>query len=105
MEYVEQSMKGWSSGEQPSDGGESFMMNVLEEELYNMPTSEFVHRRGFVARQLTVFHVALHACADLKSKEVLKCSVIIKKVTHVLTHAQLMFLYLNNVLELVQVIT
>ncbi|XP_078168549.1 pentatricopeptide repeat (PPR) superfamily protein [Carex rostrata] len=72
VEYVEQSMKGWSSGEQPSDGGESFMMNVLEEELYNMPTSEFVHRRGFVARQLTVFHVALHACADLKNKETME---------------------------------
>ncbi|KAF3324629.1 pentatricopeptide repeat-containing protein [Carex littledalei] len=72
VEYVEQSLKGWSSGEQPSDGGESFMMNVLEEELYNMPTSEFVHRRGFVARQLTVFHVALHACADLKSKETME---------------------------------
>jgi hypothetical protein len=71
VEYVEQSLKGWSSGEQPGDGGENFMMNVSEEELYNIPTSDFVHRRGFVNPQLTVFHVALHACADLKSVEVL----------------------------------
>lgn len=46
------------------------MMNVSEEELYNIPTAEFVHRRGFINRQLTVYHVALHACAELKSKEV-----------------------------------
>ncbi|KAJ1687768.1 hypothetical protein LUZ63_019158 [Rhynchospora breviuscula] len=72
VEYVEQSLNGWSSVEQPSDGGENFMMNVSEEELYNIPTAEFVHRRGFISRQLTVFHVALHACADLKSKETME---------------------------------
>jgi hypothetical protein len=70
VEYVEQSLKGWSASEQLSDGGENFMMNVSEEELYNILTSDFVHRRGFVNPQLTVFHVALHACADLKSVEV-----------------------------------
>lgn len=46
------------------------MMNVSEEELYNIPTAEFVHRRAFVNRSLTIYHVAVHACAELKSKEV-----------------------------------
>ncbi|XP_072996493.1 pentatricopeptide repeat-containing protein At4g35850, mitochondrial [Typha latifolia] len=68
IELVKQS-KGWSSIEASSDSGENVMMNVSEEEIYNIPTAEFVHRRGFINRQLTVYHVALHACADLKSKE------------------------------------
>ncbi|URE34218.1 PPR repeat [Musa troglodytarum] len=68
IELVKQS-KGWSSIEASTDSGENVMMNVSEEELYNIPTAEFVHRRGFINRQLTVYHVALHACADLKSKE------------------------------------
>lgn len=46
------------------------MMNVSDEELYNIPTAEYVHRRGFINRNLTVYHVAVHACAELKSKEV-----------------------------------
>lgn len=46
------------------------MMNVSEEELYNLPTAEYAHRRAFVFKQLTVYHVAIHACADLQSKEV-----------------------------------
>lgn len=47
------------------------MMNVSEEELYNLPTAEYVNRRGgFVLKQFTVYHVALHACAELGSKEV-----------------------------------
>ncbi|KAL0903142.1 hypothetical protein M5K25_027498 [Dendrobium thyrsiflorum] len=71
IEFVKQS-KGWSSIETSSDGGENVMMNVSEEELYNIPTAEYVHRRGFLNRQLTVYHVALHACADLKSKETME---------------------------------
>ncbi|KAJ8467192.1 hypothetical protein OPV22_029744 [Ensete ventricosum] len=67
IELVKQS-KGWSSIETSTDSGENVMMNVSEEELYNIPTAEFMHRRGFINRQLTVYHVALHACADLKSK-------------------------------------
>lgn len=48
------------------------MMGVSEEELYNLPTAEYVNRRGtFLNRQLTVYHVALHACADLRNVEVL----------------------------------
>jgi hypothetical protein len=48
------------------------MMGISEEEFYNIPTAEYVHRRGlFLNWQLTVYHVALHACADLKNVEVL----------------------------------
>lgn len=47
------------------------MLGISEEELYNLPTAEFVHRRVFIYRQFTVFHVAFHACADLKNVEVL----------------------------------
>ncbi|KAG0471785.1 hypothetical protein HPP92_016331 [Vanilla planifolia] len=71
VELVKQS-KGWSSIETSSDGGEKVMMNLSEEELYNIPTAEYVHRRGFINRQLTVYHVALHACAELKSKETME---------------------------------
>lgn len=46
------------------------MADVCEEELYNIPTAEYVHRRGFLNRRLTVYHVALHACADLRNVEV-----------------------------------
>lgn len=69
IELVEQS-KGWSSVEAPSDIAENVMMGVSEEELYNIPTAEYVHRRaGFVNRQLTVYHVAFHALADLQNIE------------------------------------
>lgn len=71
IEYVKQS-KGWKSVETASDGGENIMMNVTLEELYNLPTAEFVHRRNFVNRQLTVYHAGVHACAELKSKETLE---------------------------------
>lgn len=48
------------------------MMGVSEEEMYNIPTAEYAYRRGgFINRQLTIYHVALHACADLKNVEVL----------------------------------
>ena len=70
IELVEQS-KGWSSIEASKDMAENVMIGVSEEELYNLPTAEYVHRRGgFVNRQLTVYHVALHACADLRNVEV-----------------------------------
>ncbi|KAM0004214.1 putative tetratricopeptide-like helical domain superfamily [Helianthus debilis subsp. tardiflorus] len=66
LELVEQS-KGWSSIEQTRDSAENVMMGITEEELYNIPTANYVHRRGgFVLRFLTVYHVAFHACADLK---------------------------------------
>ncbi|KAK4477354.1 hypothetical protein RD792_016575 [Penstemon davidsonii] len=66
IELVEQS-KGWSSVEQTKDTAENVMMGITEEELYNLPTAEYVHRRaGFIARQLTVYHVAFEACADLR---------------------------------------
>ena len=49
------------------------MMGVSLEELYNIPTAEYVHRRGgFVDRRLTVYHVASHALADLHDVEVYK---------------------------------
>ncbi|XP_051144046.1 pentatricopeptide repeat-containing protein At4g35850, mitochondrial [Andrographis paniculata] len=66
LELVEQS-KGWSSIDQTRDTAENVMMGISEEELYNLPTAEYVHRRGgFIARQLTVYHVAFHAFADLR---------------------------------------
>ncbi|KAK9125788.1 hypothetical protein Scep_014634 [Stephania cephalantha] len=68
VELVEQS-KGWSSVEASSDTAENVMMGVSEEELYGIPTAEFAHRRTFLNRQLTVYHVAFHACADLRSVE------------------------------------
>jgi hypothetical protein len=70
LEFVQQS-KGWQYVERiANDSAENIMMNVSEEELYNLPTAEYAHRRGFVFKQLTIYHVAVHACADLQSKEV-----------------------------------
>ncbi|KAL7219100.1 hypothetical protein ACSBR2_012221 [Camellia fascicularis] len=72
VELVEQS-KGWSSVEGSRDNAENFMMGISEEELYNTPTAEYVHRRsGFLHRELTVYHVAFHACADLRNVEVME---------------------------------
>uniref|UniRef100_A0A0D9WCQ8 PROP1-like PPR domain-containing protein n=1 Tax=Leersia perrieri TaxID=77586 RepID=A0A0D9WCQ8_9ORYZ len=72
IEFVQQS-KGWKNVERVAkDNSENIMMNVTEEELYNLPTAEYVHRRAFVFRQMTIYHVAIHACADLKSKETLE---------------------------------
>ncbi|KAK9128269.1 hypothetical protein Syun_017066 [Stephania yunnanensis] len=71
VELVEQS-KGWSSVEASSDTAENVMMGVSEEELYGIPTAEFAHRRTFLNRQLTVYHVAFHACADLRSVETME---------------------------------
>ncbi|KAM7509199.1 hypothetical protein LguiA_019652 [Lonicera macranthoides] len=69
LELVEQS-KGWSSVEASRDIAENVMMGISEEELYSIPTAEYIHRRGgFLNRQLTVYHVAFHAFADLRNTE------------------------------------
>ncbi|XVF60176.1 hypothetical protein PTKIN_Ptkin08bG0023400 [Pterospermum kingtungense] len=67
IELAEQS-KGWSSLESNENIGDA-MLGISEEELYNLHTAEFVHRRFFLYRQFTVYHVAFHACADLKNVE------------------------------------
>ncbi|XP_027085801.1 pentatricopeptide repeat-containing protein At4g35850, mitochondrial [Coffea arabica] len=65
IELVEQS-KGWASVDRSKTTAENVMMGITDEELYNMPTAEYVRRRGgFVNRLLTVYHVAFHALADL----------------------------------------
>ncbi|KAL3636651.1 hypothetical protein CASFOL_018950 [Castilleja foliolosa] len=65
IELVEQS-KGWSAVDQTKDNAENHMMGISEEELYDLPTAEYINRRGgFVARQFTVYHVAFLACAYL----------------------------------------
>ena len=47
------------------------MMGISEEELYNLPTAEYVYKRGgFLNRQLTVYHAAFVTCADLRNIEV-----------------------------------
>lgn len=71
IELVEQS-KGWSSVDHTTDIAENVMKGITEEELYNLPTSEYVHRRGgFLFRQLTVYHVAFQACASLGDVQVI----------------------------------
>ncbi|XP_059451963.1 pentatricopeptide repeat-containing protein At4g35850, mitochondrial [Corylus avellana] len=72
IEFVERS-KAFLAVDNTSVTAENLMMGISEEELYNLPTAEFVHRRGnFLVRQLTVYHVALHACADLRNVEVME---------------------------------
>ncbi|KAI4339521.1 hypothetical protein MLD38_024460 [Melastoma candidum] len=72
IELVEQS-KGWSSVEASKIAAENVMVGVSEEELYNLPTAEYIYRRGgFISRQLTVYHVAFHACADLRNVEAME---------------------------------
>ncbi|KAL5572825.1 hypothetical protein UlMin_022422 [Ulmus minor] len=67
IEYVERSRE-WSSVEAAPVSAENLMMRISEEEMYNMPTAEYSHRRaGFLNRQLTLYHVAFHACAELKN--------------------------------------
>jgi hypothetical protein len=77
IDFVKQS-KGWQYVERiAKDSAENIMINVLEEELYNLPTAEYVNRRGgFVVKQFTVYHVATHACAELRDKEVLHFSCV-----------------------------
>ncbi|CAO2828577.1 unnamed protein product [Amaranthus hypochondriacus] len=64
IELVEQS-KGWASASDRGATTETAMLGVFQEELFNTPTVEYVHRRGFVDRRLTVYHAAFHALADL----------------------------------------
>lgn len=72
IELVEQS-KGWSLVDASSDTAENVMMGVSEEELYNIPTAGYIHRRGgFLNRQLTIYHVAFNACADLRNTEAME---------------------------------
>ncbi|PON64348.1 Pentatricopeptide repeat [Parasponia andersonii] len=72
IEFVERS-KEWTSVESSSVSADNVMMGVSLEELYNLPTAEYAHRRGgFVNRQLTIYHVAFHACADLKNVKVME---------------------------------
>ncbi|KAH7521917.1 hypothetical protein FEM48_Zijuj07G0082800 [Ziziphus jujuba var. spinosa] len=73
IKFVEQSIE-WTSVEASSALAENLMIGVAEEELYNLPTVEYVHRRGgFLNRQLTVYHVAFHTCADLGNVEAIVC--------------------------------
>ncbi|KAJ6775839.1 hypothetical protein OIU74_000094 [Salix koriyanagi] len=76
IEFVEQS-KGWSSVEASTgDNAENVMMNVSEEELYNLPTANYAHkRRGFLHKELTVYHVAFHAFTELKNVQAMEVLV------------------------------
>ncbi|XP_027912686.1 pentatricopeptide repeat-containing protein At4g35850, mitochondrial-like isoform X3 [Vigna unguiculata] len=75
IEFVEKS-KMWSSVETNSANAENVMMGVTDEELYNLPTAEYIHRRGrFLNLPFTAYHTAFHAAADLKNVEQLKCDV------------------------------
>nr|GEV21393.1 pentatricopeptide repeat-containing protein At4g35850, mitochondrial [Tanacetum cinerariifolium] len=100
LELVENS-KGWSSVEQTRDSAENVMMGIPEEELYNIPTANYINRRGgFVQRFLTVYHAAFHACADLKDvqavdtlQEMLKND---NKTPDIFILIQIMRCYLNS---------
>uniref|UniRef100_A0A2N9H135 PROP1-like PPR domain-containing protein n=1 Tax=Fagus sylvatica TaxID=28930 RepID=A0A2N9H135_FAGSY len=72
IEFVERSKESLEV-DSTSVTAENWMMGVSEEELYNLPTAEYVQRRGgFLVKQLTVYHVAFHACADLRNVEVME---------------------------------
>ncbi|KAL6136197.1 hypothetical protein ACLB2K_061498 [Fragaria x ananassa] len=71
IEFVERS-KEWSSVEASSETAQNVMTGITEEELYNMPTAVYVNKRGYLMRQLTVYHVAFNACADLRNVEVME---------------------------------
>ncbi|RYQ86329.1 hypothetical protein Ahy_B10g106007 [Arachis hypogaea] len=71
IEFVERS-KMWSSVETDSESAENVMMGVTDEELYNLPTAEYVQRRLFLARPLTAYHTAFYAAADLKNVQLLE---------------------------------
>lgn len=48
------------------------MISVSPEELFNIPTAEYINRRGgYVDKRLTVYHVAFQALADLRNSEVI----------------------------------
>ncbi|KAK9705031.1 hypothetical protein RND81_07G028100 [Saponaria officinalis] len=72
LELVKQS-KGWLSAEPAGATAENFMMGVSLEELYNIPTAEYIHRRGgFLDKRLTVYHAAFNALADLCNVEAME---------------------------------
>ncbi|MED6181220.1 hypothetical protein PIB30_017416 [Stylosanthes scabra] len=72
IEFVERS-KMWSSVESDSANAENVMMGVTDEELYNLPTAEYIHRRGlFLAKVLTAYHTAFYAAADLKNVQLME---------------------------------
>ncbi|PHU29747.1 hypothetical protein BC332_01840 [Capsicum chinense] len=69
IELVEQS-NGWSAVEALSDVPVRTMIGVTEE-LYNLPTTEYIFWiGGFLNMELIFYHVVFHTCADLKSVEV-----------------------------------
>lgn len=99
VEFVQKS-KGWKNVERVSkDSSENIMMNVSEEELYNLPTAEYVHRQAFVYKQMTIYHVAIHACADLKSKEVCLFCLCVTFFALTNTPSIQQYKHLNFVLE------
>lgn len=72
VELVEQS-KGWSAPEQMGATADNVMMGILPEELFNLPTADYVNRRGFfVDKRLTVYHSASHALAELRNVEAME---------------------------------
>lgn len=67
IEYVERS-KQWTSVETDSANAENVMVGVTDEELYNLPTAEYVTRRGgFLNRPFVAYHTAFNAAADFKN--------------------------------------
>ncbi|KAB1211713.1 hypothetical protein CJ030_MR6G022437 [Morella rubra] len=71
VEFVDRS-KEFLTVDTTSVTAENLMMGVSEEELYNLPTAEYVNRRGFLNRELVLYHVAFHGCADLRNVEVME---------------------------------
>jgi hypothetical protein len=70
IEYVERS-KQWTSVETDSANAENVMVGVTDEELYNLPTAEYVTRRGgFLNRPFVAYHTAFNAAADFKNVKV-----------------------------------
>ncbi|KAK7266828.1 hypothetical protein RIF29_19485 [Crotalaria pallida] len=72
IEFVERS-KMWSSVETNSENAENVMIGVSDEELYNLPTAEYVNRRGpFLVRAFAAYHTAFYAAADVKNVELME---------------------------------
>lgn len=99
IELVEQS-KSWSEVEAPGDIHPRFMTISSDEELYNMPTAEYIHRRGMLNLQLTVYHVAFHAFAYMRNVEAIDTLLTILerdgKTPDVYILLQLMRCYLHS---------
>ncbi|KAH7521369.1 hypothetical protein FEM48_Zijuj07G0025900 [Ziziphus jujuba var. spinosa] len=69
IKFVEWS-KEWTSVEASSASAENLMMGVAEEELYNIPTAEYVQRRGgFLNRQTNYISCCIsHLCRPGKCR-------------------------------------